>query len=125
LTEFLARVWDDLIGRTMGPMKFRLVLQPLMACFFAARAGLRQARDGDGRPLLLRAMAFDRDGRRALMRMVWRDIGKVIILALILDAIYQLIVVRMIYPGEAIIVAILLALVPYLLVRMAVSRLFG
>ncbi len=34
------------MGRVSGPMKFRLILQPLMATFFAVKAGLRDARDG-------------------------------------------------------------------------------
>jgi hypothetical protein len=36
----------DLIDRLTGPMKFRLVLQPVMAAFFAIRSGLEDARAG-------------------------------------------------------------------------------
>lgn len=35
------------------------------------------------------------------------------ILALILDVVYQIIVLRFVYPGEAIIVAFVLAIMPY------------
>ena len=42
--------------------------------------------------------------------------------AIIMDAIYQWIVQKWIYPGELIIVAIVLALVPYLLIRGPVNR---
>jgi hypothetical protein len=39
-----------------------------------------------------------------------------------MDIIYQWIVQRWIYPGEVVIVAILLAMVPYLLIRGPVTR---
>jgi hypothetical protein len=53
----------------------------------------------------------------------WKGIGRVFILALVLDAIYQIIVIHFVYPGEMIIVAIILAIVPYLILRGLVTRL--
>jgi hypothetical protein len=50
---------------------------------------------------------------------------KVFILAVVIDVIYQWIVFRWIYPGEALIVAPLLAFIPYLLLRGPVRRLVG
>jgi tryptophan-rich sensory protein len=52
----------------------------------------------------------------------WKSVGKVFVLALVLDVVYQVIVLRFVYPGEAIIVAILLAIVPYLILRGLVTR---
>ena len=43
-------------------------------------------------------------------------------LAIVLDVVYQIIVARFVYPGEVIIVALLLAIVPYLLLRGLVTR---
>jgi hypothetical protein len=53
----------------------------------------------------------------------WKSVGRVFILAVVLDVIYQIIVLRFVYPGEAIIVAFVLAIVPYLIVRGLVTRL--
>lgn len=36
----------DLIDRVSGPMRFRLILQPVMAVIFAIRAGLKDAKEG-------------------------------------------------------------------------------
>ena len=48
----------------------------------------------------------------------WKGVGKVFILAVVLDVVYQLIEHRWtVYPGEAVLVAIILAIVPYLLFR--------
>ncbi len=44
------------------------------------------------------------------------------ILALVLDAIYQFVVQKFIYPGELVIVAVLLAILPYLILRGLVTR---
>jgi hypothetical protein len=52
----------------------------------------------------------------------WKSVGKVFVLALALDVVYQIIVQGFVYPGEAIIVAFLLAIVPYLIVRGLVTR---
>lgn len=123
MEDFFNRVWTNLIGRVEGPMKFRLVIQPLVACILGVRAGLRDAHQH--RPPYFWALAFGSGHRRDLLRDAWKDFGKVFVVGVILDVVYQLIVLHMVYPGEAIVVAILLAAVPYMLVRASVTRLAG
>ena len=120
MEDLFTRVWTNLVGRLTGPMQFRLVLQPLMACILAIRAGLRDARAG--KPPFLWALTFDPAHRRELFRKGWKDIGRVFIFAVIMDAIYQMSELHFFYPGEALIIAALLALVPYLLIRAPVTR---
>lgn len=115
-----ARVGSQLLARVTGPMKFRLVLQPAMAAFFAIRAGLADAKAG--RPPYFWALIWDHGQRGAIFKDGWKSVGRVFILALVLDVVYQLIVLRFVYPGEAIIVAFVLAIVPYLTVRGLVTR---
>jgi len=57
-----------------------------------------------------------------LLREGWKSTARVFLLAVIMDVIYQLIVQHWIYPGEVLIVAVLLAIVPYLLIRGPVTR---
>jgi hypothetical protein len=105
-------------------MKFRLVLQPCMAAFFAIRAGLQDAKAG--RPPFFWELVSNPPQRENMIKEAWKRIGKVFILALVLDAVYQLIELHFIYPGEMIIVAFVLAIVPYLILRgpaMRVARL--
>ena len=104
-------------------MKLRLIIQPLVACVFAVRAGLRDAREG--RSPYFWALAFNTGHRRELLGQGWRDIAKLFVAAVILDVIYQFIALHTVYLGEAIVVAILLAIIPYLLVRAVVTRLIG
>lgn len=120
MEELLTRVWENLIGRVHGPLTFRLLLQPAIAIYFATRAGLRDARE-DRAPYFW-ALVYDPAHRREMLHQGWRDVGKIFVIAVVLDVIYQLLVVRWIYPGETLIVATILALIPYLLIRGLVTR---
>ncbi len=115
------RFADNLIARVTGPMKFRLLLQPAMATFFAIRSGLADARAG--RPPYFWGLFSDPAQRDAMLKDGWKSISRVFFLAVALDVVYQLIVLHFVYPGETIVVAIVLAILPYLIVRGLVTRL--
>lgn len=120
MEDILTRIWENLVGRAHGPMMFRTVLQPAVAIFFAVRAGLRDA-PTDRAPYFW-GLVYDPRSRREMLRDGWHDVSKVFVLAMVLDVVYQLIVSRWVYPAEVIIVAVVLALVPYLLLRGLVTR---
>ena len=113
--EAFRRGWEDLIGRSDGLMTFRLIMQPAMAALFAIRAGLRDAREGQ--PPFLWAFYAQPGRRRELWRQARSDVGRIFILALVLDAIYQVILHSGIYTLELLLTATILALVPYVIVR--------
>lgn len=121
MDDVWARVGSQLIARVSGPMKFRMVLQPCMAAFFAIRSGLADAKAG--KPPYFWGLLTHPDQRAEMLKDGWKSIGRVFILALVLDMVYQLIVLHTVYPGEMIIVAIVLALLPYLILRGIVTRL--
>lgn len=121
MQDVLNRICENLAGRITGPMAFRFVLQPTIAAILAIRAGLRDARDG--RVPYFWSVVSDPEHRRDLLRLGWKDVGKVFCLAIALDVIYQVIVARWIYPFETLVVAAGLAILPYLLLRGAVTRL--
>ena len=120
LVDLWTRVWLDITSGRHAPLAFRFVLQPAVAAFFAYRAGRQDAREG--RPLYMWALVRDRAQRRALLREGWQHIGKVFVFAMVMDAIYQFISVRWFYPGEAVVVAVVLAVLPYLVFRSVVNR---
>lgn len=121
MDDIWIRVVENLQDRVTGPMKFRLLLQPLMACIFAVMSGLKDARLG--KPPYFWALLTDPAHRRDMLRDGWKSVGKVFVLALVLDVVYQIIVIRFVYPGEVVIVALVLAIVPYLILRGLVTRL--
>jgi len=51
-----------------------------------------------------------------------KDVGKLFVMAVVLDCVYQVIEIRWIYPLQALIVGFLLAIVPYILIRGPVNR---
>jgi len=119
LAEFLTN-WTV---RLHGPLHFRFVLQPLMAILFATRDGWRDALAD--RSAYFWALLSDPAQRRYLLEDGWKGIGKVFILALVLDAVYQLIAWHRLRPLGALAVAIILAVVPYVLLRGPVNRLLS
>ena len=121
MEEVIARILGNLHGRMDGPMWFRFILQPSVATFLAIRAGMADGRAG--RPPYFWTILTDPAHRARLLRQGWKDVVKVFILAVVLDTVYGYIVFRWFYPTETLIVAFLLACVPYLLVRGPAGRL--
>jgi hypothetical protein len=121
MEDLFTRFWTDLVGRLTGPMTFRLILQPTMATIYALRDGLKDA--AAGRPAYFWTLFANPESRRKLLSEGWKAVGRVILLGLVMDFIYQVIEFRWVYPGELILVALLLAAVPYLLLRGPFNRL--
>jgi hypothetical protein len=116
--EILGRGFEQLLGRASGPLHLRLLITPAVVTILAIRAGLKDARAGHSTFL-----SANQAERRDLVRSGWKDIGRVFILAIVLDTVYQLIFLRAFYVVQALIVAVLLAIVPFALFRNVVSRL--
>jgi len=121
--ESLDRLWKDILARPGGPMTFRFILQPAMAAAMALRDGVHDARLGR-RPYLwamLRGVrsAEGRSGR------LWQGIvstARILILGVVMDVVYQWLEFKTFYPAQAAVIAILLAFVPYLLLRGPMER---
>ncbi len=119
-TEVLARVWRSLVARPGGPMTFRFVLQPTMAAIAALRDGVADARHD--RTPYLSAILFGHEPRGVRL---WEGIlstSKILILGVVMDIVYQAAVLGQFFPAEAAIVAVLLAFVPYVLLRGPIGR---
>lgn len=120
MSGFLKSSVDMLVGRTTGPLTLRLILQPAMASFLAIRAGLKDAREG--RTPYLWTLAGAPSKQRHLIRDGWRQIRMVFTVAFVLDVVYEIMVFRWVYIGQALIVAVCLAMIPYLCVRGMTTR---
>jgi hypothetical protein len=120
IQEILTRFWNQLIAQPSGPLAFRLVLQPIMAAILAILDGLKDARAG--RPLYTWTLLTDPAHRGGYLREGLKRVTRVIVFALVMDAIYQFLVLRWFYPGEALVTAFVLAVLPYLLIRGPAAR---
>src|SRR5690348_3620191 len=120
MEEIFTRIYENMIDRVSGPMNLRLYLQPIMAAVFAIIAGLKDAKAG--KPAYFWALFTQPEHRHEMLQDGWKSVGKVFIAAMVLDIVYQLIVERWVYPFEVILVAFILAIVPYLIIRGIVNR---
>lgn len=110
----------DLIHRLDGPLHFRFIVQPLVAIGFAFRDGQRDAYKGY--PAYGWALLTDSEHRQTLIENGWKGISKVFLVAVVLDLVYQVIALRTFHLVAALIVACLLALLPYVLLRGPINR---
>jgi hypothetical protein len=121
MEELFTRIYENMLDRVSGPMYLRLYLQPVMAAVFAIISGFKDAKTG--RPPYFWALFTQPGHRREMLKDGWKSVGKVFLAAMAIDVVYQLIVERWIYPLEVVLVAFILAIVPYLTLRGFVNRL--
>jgi hypothetical protein len=119
--DHLASIWQEIVSRPEGPMAFRFYLQPLMSTISAIVHGLGDARQY--KPPYFWAVLTDASHRAELVRDGWKSIRNVFFLAIVLDLVYQFTVLGGFRPLQGTIVAVILAILPYLLVRGPVNRL--
>jgi len=117
--EVHQRIWRDIAERPGGPMSFRFLLQPTMAFIAALHDGIQDARVH--RTPYLRALFREPAQRGDRLREGLFATARLVLIGLGMDAIYQWRVLGTFYPGEALLIAFLLAVVPYLLLRGPIS----
>ena len=127
MEEFLQRFAQGFMSRLEGPFSFRMILQPLVAVVFAVLDGLKDAKWG--KPAYLWAMFGSAEHRRELLKDGWKHFGKIFILGIVLDVVYQWKVHGAIHSwGGVFLAALVLAVLPYMALRgpiNRIARLFG
>ena len=120
MEDAFARFWQELLARPSGPLALRFVLQPSVAAFLAIRDGRADAKTG--RPAYFWAVISDPEHRHQLLRSGWHSLAKLLCMALALDLIYQAIALHAFRPLEALAIAFILGVLPYLLLRGPINR---
>lgn len=126
MQEILTRYIENLIARTDGPFDLRFFLQPTVSFIFAIRAAFKDAKEGTV-PYLWRFLV-SKDKRNRVAKEGWKDFGNIFIVAILLDIVYQLILMFKVrsstsfYPLESVTVAVCLAILPYILFRGPTNR---
>ncbi len=118
--EVLARVWHNMLDRPGGPFVFRFVLQPIMATMAALRDGIHDARTGHT-PFLWTVLS-DPAQRRGRLDEALIATSRIVLLGLAMDTVYQVIEFETFHPAEAVIIALLLGFLPYVVLRGMVTR---
>jgi len=117
------RIWSNLLERPTGPLKFRFILQPAMAAVAAIHDGRRDVRIGRG-PFFA-VVLFKPHERIGRLREALHATARIILLGLVMDAIWQVLVLTRFYPNAALIVTLMLCFVPYVVVRGLFVRVRG
>lgn len=112
----------ELTQRLNGPFSLRMLLQPCMALLFAMRDGKADGLKG-AQPYLQRIL-LRADQRRETIGSAWASIGKVFVVATVLDAAFQFATHGAVSLAQAVAVAVLLCVLPYSLMRGPTARLY-
>ena len=120
MDNVVTQAWHEIVARPEGPLALRFYLQPAMATFFAIRDGLQDARNHQ--PPYFWALFAESTNRKALLQHGWKSVGKIFVMAMAIDVLYQLIVLHGFRPLQTVTVAALLAILPYIVLRGPANR---
>ena len=111
---------DDIPKRLAGPGRFRFILQPLIATLLGIRNGRADARAG--RLPYLKGLLTDREHRGELAREGFATIANLLLMGILLDSVFQWMILGQSYPGAALVVGPVLITTPYAIARALANR---
>ena len=111
---------EDIPKRLAGPGRFRFILQPSVAIFLGIRSGLADARAG--RPPYLYGILLDTAMRRGLLRSGFESVVNLLLMGVLLDSVFQWVILGASYPGAALVVGPVLIAAPYSIARALSNR---
>lgn len=112
---------DDIPKRLTGPGRFRFILQPLLATILGIHSGLADVRAG--RPPYLYGVLFHSELRRELIRETLATVTILVLMGILLDSLFQWLILGNSYLGAALIVGPVLIVTPYTIARGLANRL--
>src|SRR5579885_468278 len=111
---------NGLIDRLDGPLHMRFYLQPAVAIFLGIRDGISDARKGE--PAYFWSILTRMNQCGPLLKAGLKSVSKVMLVAFVLDAIYQAIAFRQFHLVGAVLAMLILAFIPYVLLRGPANR---
>jgi hypothetical protein len=121
MMDYLSGFWQEIVSRLDGPMSLRFYLQPTTSTIYAIVSGIKDAREG--KPPYFWTLSTDPSHRVDMLLDGWKSVRNVFLLAIGMDLVYQITVLKGFRPVQAILISVVLALVPYLIIRGQVDRL--
>ena len=118
--DMFGRIYDQMVGRFYGPMHLRLIVMPCVVTVIAIQAGWRDARKR--KPPYLSSVIGDPAIRRAQIRAAWPALKRIVLMAFVLDFVYQIYVFRAYYVFQTVLLTLVVVILPYILVRGTTTR---
>jgi hypothetical protein len=116
---FSQRFYQDMLARLSGAGRLRFILQPTFAILIAIRHGLKDARAH--MPPFLWAMAFH-PSRTVILRNALSGIRDLIAVAILLDMVFQMLILHRVHPAAALLLGPVLIGLPYSIARALTNR---
>jgi hypothetical protein len=110
----------DIPRRLAGPGRFRFVMQPAVATLLGIRDGRGDARAG--RPPYLLSLLVGGPDRREQLRSGFRSVVNLLLMGVLLDSVFQWVILGASYPGPALVVGPVLITTPYAVARALANR---
>lgn len=120
LYVFSHRFVEDMIARLHGPGRMRFILQPTVATILGIRDGVKDA--SAGAPPFLSDLLFHKSKRRGLVRSALASVRDLVAVAILLDVISQILILRMVNPFAALLLGPVLIATPYGVSRALANR---
>jgi len=111
---------EDIPKRLTGPGRFRFILQPSIAIALGIWGGVADARMG--RPPYLSGILFHRDARRELLRSGFESVVNLVLMGILLDSVFQWLILGRSHPGAALLMGPVLIALPYSFARALSNR---
>jgi hypothetical protein len=118
--EVHERFWTDVFGRLQGPMTIRFYLQPTLAFVAALKDGVKDA--SLGHKAFFWTALWDPTQPRGRLREGLMSTSQMALFGFAMDTVYQFRVFARFYPGEAVVMVLLLAVLPYFVLRWIVEH---
>jgi hypothetical protein len=118
----LQRIWRNLADRPGAVLSFRFILQPCVAAVVAVNHGVKDARKGHSP--FFRAILREPEERVARLYEGLNATARILVLGIAVDIVYQLVEFERFYPVESVLIALLLAFIPYCLIRGVAARMW-
>jgi hypothetical protein len=106
--------------RLAGPGRFRFFFQPLFATILGVRSGIADAKAG--RPPYVYGILFDSRSRGELAASAFREVVNLLLMGILLDSLFQWVLIGVSYPGAALLVGPVLIVTPYAIARAVANR---
>lgn len=111
---------EDIPRRLAGPGRFRFILQPLLAAILGVRAGREDARAG--RPAYMTGVLLHPLRQKDQVASAFRSIANLLLMGILMDSLFQWVILGTSYPGAALVVGPVLIALPYSLARDIANR---
>jgi hypothetical protein len=118
--EVHERFWSDVFGRMHGPMTLRFYSQPTLAFVAALKDGVKDARLGH--KAFFWTALWDPTQPRGRLRQGLMSTSQMALIGFAMDVVYQFKVFDRFYPVEAVMMVLLLAVIPYFVLRWIVEQ---